>query len=278
MTKEELFDGIPVKNKVYDDTTHGSYKIDLYLPDYKLGINFNDLRKESEVSGGVSHGKHFDQTNEAEEHGIQLFQVFSSDELDCWKSMIHGKLGLNKKIYARKCKIGPITSKLAREFCNLYHMQGFCNSSINLGLFYDNELVEVMTFVKSRFNKNFDYELARLCTKRYVTVVGGASKLFKFFLTYYLKPGQRVMSFANRRFSQGKIYKTLGFNLIRICQQNYFYFNDYDHPELWARNIFQKHKLKNMKHYSPEKTEVQIMHEEGYDHIYDSGNYVFGYE
>lgn len=43
------------------------------------------------------------------------------------------------------------------------------------------------------------------------------------------------------------------------------------------RISFQKSKLKNMKSYSPEKTESEIMYEEGFLKVYDCGTIKVGY-
>ena len=50
-------------------------------------------------------------------------------------------------------------------------------ASVKLGLFYNDELVSVMTFRKPRFNKKFEYEIIRFCSSANIV---GASKLFQF--------------------------------------------------------------------------------------------------
>lgn len=150
-------------------------------------------------------------------------------------------------------------------------MQKSSFSKINLGLFYNDELVEVMTFDESRFNKNYEYELIRLCTLKYCSVIGGASKLFKYFLDNY--DPKSIISYANRRFSKGSIYKTLGFEFVENTKPNYFYFKDL---KLLSRHNFQKHKLKEkLEFFDPSLSENVNMMLNGYRIIYDCGNMKF---
>jgi hypothetical protein len=57
-----------------------------------------------------------------------------------------------------------------------------------------------------------DLYLNRLCFKTGVTVVGGASKLFSALKDYALSNGfERIISWSDNRWSQGQVYKVLGF-------------------------------------------------------------------
>ena len=86
------------------------------------------------------------------------------------------------KIYARSCEIVDISKDTLIQFLNENHSQGYANSIVNYGLIYKDELVQVMSFGKPRFNKFYSWELIRDCTKSGVEVVGGVSKLWKHFI------------------------------------------------------------------------------------------------
>lgn len=110
-------------------------------------------------------------------NGIQLYQIFDIEyndvvKKDIWLSMIRNKLGLSRRIYARKCEI-KLPSKLeAKKFINENHMQGGdVPSNLVFGLYYDDELVSLMSFGKSRFNKSYDYELLRFCNRKNISVI-----------------------------------------------------------------------------------------------------------
>lgn len=261
-------------------------ELDIYVPEKKVAIEFDGLLFHS--YGKSEYAKynntdedskeHLNKTLLCEEKGIQLLHIFENEWIDkqkqeIWKSVIKNKLGLiDKKIYARKCEIKPIENKEKEKFLNSNHLQANCPSSINLGLFYNNELVSVMTFGKSRFNKKYKYELLRFCNKINSIVVGSASKLLKHFIKQY---GKNIISYANRRWSNGKLYKKLGFIFLINTEANYFYFKPNENI-LYSRIKFQKHKLnKILEKYNKELSETQNMYNNGYRKIFDCGNQVY---
>ena len=216
----------------------------------------------------------------AEELGYQMFRVWDSEYMDSlgkkkWDSVIQSKLGSTKRIHARKCKIIEVSSKEAKHFADENHLQGSANASARYGLEYEGELVALMTFGKSRYNKNVEWELIRFCSLLGTTVVGGASKLLKHF-EVTMKP-ESLISYANRRWSQGNLYKTLGFEFIGSTEPNYWYFTRrYEREGIFSRLEFQKHKLKDkLPNFDPELTEMQNMMNNGYRVMYDCGNLKF---
>ena len=287
-----IFNFIEAENKISNDKSLIYPKeIDILLPDYKLAIEYNGLMFHSQGTSKYTifnnpdnnKNSHLKKTNLCESKGYQLFHIFENEDIEIWKSMINNKLGLNKKIYARKCIIKELKFNLIRKFLDENHLQGSASSNINLGLFYKGELVQVMTFSKPRFNKNYQYELIRLCTKKFTNVVGGASKLFSYFIKNY-NP-ESIISYANRRFSRGSIYEKLGFKFLRTTEPNYFYFLSDDltidakNTKLLSRNKFQKHKLKNLlESYDPNLTEAENMFNNNYRRVFDSGNLTYIYE
>ena len=85
------------------------------------------------------------------------------------------------------------------------------------------------------------------------------------------------MTYADRRYSDGTLYEKIGFKKIGISKPNYFYFKNTS--MLLSRLKFQKHKLKNiLESFNPELTEWDNMQLNGYDRIWDCGNYVFGWK
>ena len=277
----ELFNLIKSENKLYNYKLIGLKEIDIVLPDIKLGIEYDGLIFHSE--GLLNEGRirnvdknyHLNKLKLCLEKGYDLFHIFESDNIDIWLSMINNRLGLNERIYARKCIIKELKSTEIKDFLNNNHLQGFINSSINLGLYYNDELVSVMTFSKPRFNKNYDCELIRFCNKLNTSVIGSASKLFNYFIKNY-NP-KSIISYANRRFSNGSIYEKLGFKFLRKTAPNYFYFK----PSiriLMSRNQFQKHKLANLlDKFDENLSESENMFNNGYRRIYDCGNLVYEY-
>lgn len=266
--EDGIFDFIPVENKIKKDKSIlGPKEIDIFLPDYSLGIEFNGSYWHSE--NFKSSNYHLEKTEACEKKNIQLLHIFDFDDLEIWKSIILNKLKMNIKIPARKCEVKELKYSEVKDFLENNHLQGSVKSKINLGLFFEGNLVEVMTFSKPRFNKNYDYELLRLCTLKNFNVIGGASKLFKYFRENYKGS---VVSYANRRFSNGKIYEILGFKRISESKPNYFWIKN---DIVLSRYQTQKHKLKSFENYDESKSESQILSEAGFIKVFDCGNYVY---
>ena len=120
-------------------------------------------------------------------------------------------------------------------------------------------------------------ELIRYAPLRNVCVIGGAGKLLKHFIRTY-NP-EKLISYADRRFSLGDLYYQLGFKLKHISKPNYWYFPKSDPMDIKSRISFQKHKLsKKLPNFNIKKTEWENMQINGYDRIWDCGNYVFEYK
>ena len=129
-----------------------------------------------------------------------------------------------------------------------------------------------MTFGKSRFSKNAEWELLRFCNKLGYHIPGGAGKLLKQFERAYSP--KSLISYADRRWSRGKLYEALGFKLDHLSPPNYWYWKNIEN--LQSRIKFQKHKLKNLlEKFDESKSEVENMKDNGYHRIYDCGNLVF---
>lgn len=247
-------------------------ELDIYLPEKKLAFEYDGLYWHNELN--KSNDYHIGKTDACEKIGIQLIHIFEDEWLykqDIVKSRIDTLLGISKRIYARKCTIAEVPSKVAEQFLTINHLQGPVNSRYRYGLYYNSELVSLMTFGKSRFANEF--ELHRFCNKLGTTVVGGASRLFKYFLKMN-SDIKEIISFADRRWSIGKLYERLGFKLVDKTVPSYYYIIDGIRHN---RIEFQKHKLVQSG-FDPTKTEHEIMLERKIYRIYDCGNLKYLYK
>lgn len=250
-------------------------ELDIYLPDAKIAIEYNGIYWHSEVRG-KSNNFHQDKSKECLEKGINLIQIWEDDwffNKDIIKNIILAKIGKNEKIYARKCDIKIVSNKDAKEFISKYHLQGYIPSSINIGLYYNDELVEIATFGKNRKvtnikSKDGEYELYRFCSIGGYTVVGGFGKILKYFEKHY-NP-LKLITYASLDISNGSVYKMF-FDESVITKPGYYWVKG---NKKYHRYNFTKQKLVKMG-YDSSKTESEIMHELGYYKLYDSGNLKF---
>lgn len=202
--------------------------------------------------------------------------IFESEWLnpktqDIWKSILKCKFNRSEKIYARRCEIKEIKSKDAMVFLDQHHLQGKCGAKKHLGLYHQNELVCILSIGESRYNKKFKYEIVRFCNKKYLTVLGGFSKLLKEFRR---NNEGSIITYADKRFSEGTLYIKNNFEELVDSKPNYFYYN-YD-KILLSRLKFQKHKLKDvLPIFNSNESESKNMYNNGYYKIWDYGNKVF---
>lgn len=245
-------------------------EIDIYIPELKLGIEFNGNFYHNEY--GKDKFYHQNKSLLSETNGIFLYHIFEYEWLsnkDRIINQLNNLLHINKtKIYGRKCIIKEVSNNEKTKFLELNHMQGNDTSSVKLGLYYNNELVSLMTFTKPRFNKKYEWELSRFCSKAGTNVIGGASKLIKYFIEKY-NPNN-IISYSNIAHTRGNIYRMLGFNLDSIAEPNYVWIN---HSNVLSRYQCQKHKLLQQGYIG--NSEVDIMHQRDYYRIYDCGNKVW---
>ena len=214
--------------KQHDRTILAPLEADMYIPEKKLAIEFDGLYWHSdEVLSKRCY--HLMKTEACEKQGIQLVHIFENEWMCCReivKSRLRDLLGVHDRtVYARKCEVREVDSKASKQFQDDNHIQGTVNASVRLGLYYDDKLVSLMTFGKCRFDKKHEWELLRFCSKCGYHIPGAASKLLKHFEKAY-KP-KSLVSYADRRWSQGKLYRALGFKLDHVSPPNYWYFKTY---------------------------------------------------
>jgi hypothetical protein len=183
-------------------------------------------------------------------------------------------LGLTKnKIYGRKCVIKNVTLKESALFLEKNHIQGVVNTSIRIGLYYNEELVSLMCFNKPRLGigTTYDgYELSRFCNKLNTNVIGGADKLLKYCIKTY-QP-KEILSYADKRWSQGDLYEKLGFIKSHVNKPNYYYVIGKNRKHRFG---FRKEILRKQGFDTKNKTEHEIMMERKIYRIYDCGTITY---
>ena len=213
-------------------------------------------------------GYHQEKTIVANKNGYRCIHIWDWDDEDKLLEMLKEK----KTLYARNLIIGKVSKKDTTSFLEKYHLQNSCNGQeICLGLYKNSELIEIMTFGKPRYNKHYEWELLRLCTKSEYKAVGGAEKLFKYFIKQY-NPKSIISYCDNSKFS-GNVYLKLGMKLKTFGQPSKHWFNIFTFRHitdnlLRQRGYSQLHK--DTIHQKGESNEL-LMLENGYLEMYDCG-------
>ena len=250
------------------------YELDIVIPSKNIAIEYNGLYWHSEQRG-KDRNYHLNKYNMCKDKGYRLIQIFEDEWLtkqDIVKSRLKHILGFrDRTVFARKCTIREIVPNVARDFINKYHIQGYHGCNVKLGLFYNDELVSVMTFAKpsiskGRSNKEDVFELSRFCSSCAVT--GAAGKLLKYFTRNYIV--KELYTYADLRWSDGNLYKQLGFIEGKQTPPNFW----------WNINGIRKHRFgyrkdvlnKRLDSFDPDITGYQNMINNGYDRVWDCGN------
>ena len=255
-------------------------ELDIYIPALKIAIECNGCYWHSDMEKPKDY--HVKKFKECKDMGIQLIQIWEDwmiNKLDIVKSFLQAKLGIcNNTIYARKCEVCELDYNVAMEFLKANHIQGKCSSNYRIGLTYESKLVAVMCFNKrsalsgSKQINDSEAELIRFCNLRDTRVVGGASKLLK----YYIKKFQPtiVTSYSANDISNGQLYKSLGFVTDGKVSESYWYIEPVtfrrQHRSIYTRSgIVRKWPEYDINDKS--WTERIVMDSKGYMRIYDAG-------
>ena len=251
-------------------------ELDIFIPHLRIAIEYNGLYWHSELYKDKSY--HLNKTEICNKNGIRLIHIWEDNWLykkEIIKSILVNSFKLNtNKIFARKCKIVTVNSKSKDIFLDKNHIQGKCQSSINIGLEYNGELVSLMTFGGRSINSKNDFELIRFCNKININVVGSASKLFSYFIKNY--DYKSIISYADISNFTGNLYKLLGFNYSHRSEPNYWWVVD---GNRYHRFTYNKKRLIK-EGGDPNITEVEIMYKRGYFRIFGCGQdkYIFNSE
>ena len=247
----------------------GNLEYDIYVPSKQIAFEFNGVYWHSSLHKSSKY--HVDKFTRSRDLGVHLIQIFEDEwknKPDIVRSRIKSILGVDTKIAARKCKIQALSPAEYKLFTLTNHLQGYAHSTHRYGLYYNSVLVAVMGFSKSRYTST-GYELVRFCSVG--TIIGGASKLFAHFRKSH-NP-QSVVSYANRCWSNGRLYEALGFTNVTESDDNtgYWYLDGYTR---YHRSSYTKQRLVDDGADSG-LTESEIMSSRGFLKIYDCGNYKY---
>lgn len=274
---KEFIETLNIKVLENDRSILDGKELDILIPEKNIAIEINGLYWHSFGKKDIENKKyHLEKKEKCLTKGINLLHITDyewNNKKDIVKSMIKSKVGLTKRIYARKCNIVELNSKQARYFFDKNHLNGFIGSSKYIGLEYDDNIVMCMSFGKNRFNDGI--ELHRMATLLDNTVVGGTSKILKYYMnTYNIS---KIHTYCDFSHSDGNGYKSNGFILTGITQPNYYWTN--------GNNIISRYQSRhttNLKKIVGDKYDINLserdnMMNAGYRRYWGCGNLIFEY-
>lgn len=217
---------------------------------------------------------HLKKLQNAQENGYRCIHVFDWDD---WNKIIY-LLKDKIKISGHKCELKEVSISEANNFLNKYHLQGSCKgNTVNIGLYYNNRLISLMTFGKPRYNKNYEWEFLRFANSDYI-IRGGTQKLWKYFIDKY-NP-KSVISYSDISKFEGNFFKYLGFTFINNTKPTIHWYNKNMH---FTDNIVRQlgaDKLLGINYGSIDDCGLNnrdIMLKEGFVEVYDCGQAIYSY-
>lgn len=184
----------------------GNYRADIFIPKYNLILELDGVywHCDKNIKDKKYHIKKKEFYNEAGYDVLFFREDELIDKFEIVKSIINNKIGLSKKIFARKC-IAKEVKEGGREFFLNNHLMGIGQGKI-FGLYYNDELVCAMRCK----NKGEYMEISRFCSVLGCSIVGGFTKLLSVAEKDFNKP---VITFIDRRYGDGEYLTEFGFEL-----------------------------------------------------------------
>lgn len=243
----------------------GRRQVDIFIPKYNLAIEINGLYYHQ--NNKIRHKEKLDLSLDKNVKLLQFWDYQWNFKQDICKSVITNFIINNIKIYARKCIIKELSFTEYSTFMENNHMHGAATASKRYGLFFDNILVSCIGFSKSRYCKNYSWELIRYANKLNTNVIGGFSRL----LTHFRKINTgSIISYCDLMLFTGEMYRISGFTYLGNTEPNFFYFKG---SSIKSRESMQKHKLSAiLKDFDSTLTADQNLLNNGWGKVWNCGN------
>lgn len=190
------------------ESIRDGFEIDIFIKDYNIGIEYHGLYWHNEFN--VDKYYHFKKREYFQQKNIQLLQILADEwqfKRDIIKSIIRTKLGLIQNRYqARKTILKSVTPNEATAFLKENHLMGDYKSAKHIGLYYQNELVSMLSYKK--YKNGID--ISRFCNKINTSVAGGLSRLIKEVKRQY--SAEFIQSWVDLRYGNGESLTKIGFS------------------------------------------------------------------
>ena len=275
---KELLDSNNIQYERHNRSVLNPQEIDFYLEDYKIGFEIDELQTHNVRTKDSLY--HFSKTLNSQSKGVRLIHLWEWElnKTDVWNKLskwILNLLNSNKtRIFGRNTIVGDVDIKEEREFLNNYHLQGYQKSEKCLGLYYNDELVQLMSFCKSRYNSNYEWELLRLCTKYGYIVIGGPNRLLNNFISS--SNPISIISYCDLSKFTGDVYERLGFKLVKRSQPQAIWYNQETDDLFLHSSLVRKGADKLLgTNYGKGTSNEEIAISKGYTKLYNCGISVY---
>lgn len=249
-------------------------EIDLYLPDFNVGIECNPACTHNVnsnsfdlSSSGLPKGYHYDKSLLARKAGVCLVQLFKVDwnsHQSAVKSLILNALGLKPKVDASELEISKLSTHEAFEFFNQSHVYGFSKSEECLGLKDDKRNIQ---FAASfRKHKDGSYEVSRFCSSVDCEVTDGLKALVDKFEEFH---NSNLYAFTDISYHPNVSLAGCGFEFLGIRNPEYRWV-DLNDTQVIRKSGCTKSKLSKMFDENVEDIKSFLLNK-SFVQVFDSG-------
>lgn len=243
-------------------------ELDIFIPSLNIAIEYCGIFWHSDKF--LDKNYHANKYKLAKEKGIRLITIFE-DEWVHNRKIVEAKLrhilGCNDKtnrVYARKTKFSIVDDiKLVKNFLNKNHIQGYVHASKHYGLFYDGELVALMSV---KYSNNIA-EIVRYATSKHV-IAGFTKLLVKLEDDCKNINVNKIVTFADLRWSEGDLYLKSGFTPSKQIKSDYKYVYG---NKTYHKSNFRHKNLRKLPNYDENLSEAENTKNMKIYRIYDCG-------
>jgi hypothetical protein len=248
-------------------------EIDLYDDMLKIGIEFCGLYWHNECSPEPRlRSYHYNKYKQCKDQNVRLLTIFEDEwalrNNQC-KDFILSLMNIcTSKIMARKCSVDMVSNKECALFCEDNHIQGKTHSKVCFGLFYNNEMIGVVSLAQHhRQSDKHQIVLNRICFKSGVQVIGGAGKLLAACKSWCKNNNYAtIITWSDNRWSEGNMYSKLNFSLDTDLPPDYSYVDTKQRIRVSKQSC-----KKSNTQCPPDMTEKKWLLNNGLARIWDCG-------
>lgn len=203
----------------------GQPELDFYLKNHNIAFEINDIDSHNIKNKNKIY--HITKTLQCKEKGIRLIHLWEWELVNevLWAKIsqwILNLLNISKiKINSEDCCIKKIDRNEEQQFLDQYNLYNYIQSQYCYGVYYDNELIQIMSFNRLR-NNNF--ELLRCCTKFRYNIQNNYKELLNYFIQKHSP--DLIIAHCNLDKFTGKTFEDLGFKLIQYKEPSITSYNN----------------------------------------------------
>ena len=202
-------------------------ELDVYVPDLKLGIEYNGTYFHSEKH--CSFERHRKKFLACQKEGIRLFAIYEdewNDKREIVQSMILSRIGLTTKLNARCLSIIQVSGEHVKDFFNENHIDGHARCKVAFCLIDSDCRIISALSLRKPFHKSLNnkLEVARFATLKNHQCRGALGKLTKVAVSYAIENKiDGLITYVDERVGVGESYQKVGWNCINNGSENFFW-------------------------------------------------------